>query len=162
MPITDLAVKGTDLIVATQGRSFWVLDHLEVLRQLTPELARQDVILFKPKDTYRLRGGTFGDPPPGMGENPPPGVEIFFYLKEKPDTATVAKLEILEEDGDVIRTFATNAKERRNRLQVRAGSNRFVWDMRYPDAEGFEGLIMWRPASGDRWPRRVPIGYGSR
>ncbi|BBM73727.1 VPS10 domain-containing protein [Rhodothermus marinus] len=160
VPITDLAVKGTDLIVATQGRSFWVLDHLEVLRQLTPELARQDVILFKPKDTYRLRGGTFGDPPPGMGENPPPGVEIFFYLKEKPDTATVVKLEILEEDGDVIRTFATNAKERRDRLEVRAGSNRFVWDMRYPDAEGFEGLIMW--AASLRGPLAPPGTYRVR
>jgi len=160
VPITDLAVKGTDLIVATQGRSFWVFDHLEVLRQLTPELARQDVILFKPKDTYRLRGGTFGDPPPGMGENPPPGVEIFFYLKEKPDTATVVKLEILEEDGDVIRTFATNAKERRDRLEVRAGSNRFVWDMRYPDAEGFEGLILW--AASLRGPLAPPGTYRVR
>ncbi len=160
VPITDLAVKGTDLIVATQGRSFWVLDHLEVLRQLTPELARQDVILFKPKDTYRLRGGTLGNPPSGMGENPLPGVEIFFYLKTKPDSATVVKLEILEEDGDVIRTFATNAKEQRDRLEVRAGSNRFVWDMRYPDAEGFQGLIMW--AASLRGPLAPPGTYRVR
>lgn len=160
VPITDLAVKGTDLIVATQGRSFWVLDHLEVLRQLTPELARQDVILFKPKDTYRLRGGTFGNTPPNMGENPPPGVAIFFYLKEKPDSATVVKLEILEEDGDVIRTFATNAKEQRNQLKVRAGSNKFVWNMRYPDAEGFEGLILW--AASLQGPLAPPGTYRVR
>jgi photosystem II stability/assembly factor-like uncharacterized protein len=160
VPITDLAVKGTDLIVATQGRSFWVLDHLEALRQLTPELARQDVILFKPKDTYRLRGGTFGNTPPNMGENPPPGVAIFFYLKEKPDSATVVKLEILEEDGDVIRTFATNAKEQRNQLKVRAGSNKFVWNMRYPDAEGFEGLILW--AASLQGPLAPPGTYRVR
>ncbi len=160
VPITDLAIKGTDLIVATQGRSFWVLDHLEVLRQLTPELARQEVILFKPKDTYRLRRGFRRQPPGGMGENPPAGVAIFFYLKEKPDTATVVKLEILEEDGDVIRTFATNAKKRRDRLEVRAGSNKFVWDMRYPDAEGFEGLIMW--AASLRGPLAPPGTYRVR
>ncbi|SHK36373.1 VPS10 domain-containing protein [Rhodothermus profundi] len=160
VPITDLAIKGTDLIVATQGRSFWVLDHLEVLRQLTPELARQEVILFKPKDTYRLRGGFRRRPPGGLGENPPAGVVIFFYLKEKPDTATVVKLEILEEDGDVIRTFATNAKKERDRLKVRAGSNKFVWDMRYPDAEGFEGLILW--AASLRGPMAPPGTYRVR
>ncbi|MDQ7040723.1 MAG: glycosyl hydrolase [Rhodothermus sp.] len=160
VPITDLAIKGTDLIVATQGRSFWVLDHLEVLRQLTPELARQEVILFKPKDTYRLRGSFRRQPPGGLGENPPAGVVIFFYLKEKPDTATVVKLEILEEDGDVIRTFATNAKKRSDRLEVRAGSNKFVWDMRYPDAEGFEGLIMW--AASLRGPLAPPGTYRVR
>ena len=162
VPITDLQVKGTDLVVATQGRSFWVLDDLTVLHQLSDEVAASDVFLYRPRPTYRLHIRGFRPPRMSLtaGKNPPNGVMVNFYLKEKPDSNMVVKLEFLEEDGDVIRTFSTQAKKKQERLKLKEGGNRFVWNMRYPDAEGFKGLIMW--AGSLRGPLAKPGTYQVR
>ena len=160
VPITDLAIKDNDLIVATQGRSFWVLDDLTPLHQLSDEIARSDFHLFQPRPTYRLPGGFgFRRGPAIAGKNPPNGVMIHYYFKSAPDSGAVA-LRVLEEDGDIIKTFTPRAKQSGERLPVKAGMNRYTWNLRYPDAEDFKGLIMW--AGSVRGPRAAPGTYKAR
>ena len=156
-PVTDLTVKNTDLIVATQGRSFWVLDDLTPLYQLNKNIAERDHFLFQPRPTYRLRGGKIEDPA-SAGENPPPGVMIHYYLKNKPDSDAVC-LKILEEDGTLIKKFTPDTKEGAP-LPIKENMNRFIWDMRYPDAETFEGMILW--AGMIKGPQAVPGTYNAR
>jgi hypothetical protein len=82
---------------------------------------------------------------------------VYFYLAEKPADA---KLEVLEAGGAVIRTFTTGAKERADHLDVTSGMNRFVWNLRYPDASRFDGMIFW--AGGTQGPRAAPGTYQVR
>ncbi len=160
VPITDLAIKNDDLIVATQGRSFWVLDDLTPLHQLNEQVAQSEFWLFQPRPTYRLPGGGgFGPEPTTAGKNPPNGVLIHYYFNHAPDSGAVA-LRVLEADGDIIKTFTPRAKERGERLPVNAGMNRYTWDLRYPDAESFKGLIMW--GGSLRGPRAAPGTYKAR
>ncbi len=155
VPITDLTIKDNDLIVATQGRSFWIIDDLTPLHQLTDAIAQADHHLFSPRPTYRMRGGTSTSKT--AGQNPPNGVMIHYHFAEAPDSNAV-HLDMLENDGTLIKRFSPTDKT--NALSVEAGMNRFVWNMRYPDAEGFEGLIMW--AGSLTGPRAIPGNYKAR
>ena len=163
VPITDLVVKENDLVVATQGRSFWILDDLTPLHQLNNKVAGSKSHLYKPRDTYRLNaGGGWGGPSPTWGSNPPNGIMTFYYLNEELDKDSDFKLEFMEADGDVIKTF-TNKKARKNPSPVadtKKGMNRFVWNMRYPDAKKVPGAVMW----GGRHigPKAVPGEYKVR
>ncbi len=159
VPITDLAIKDNDLIVATQGRSFWVLDDLTPLHQLNNAVLENDLHLLQPRPSFRTRGSGSGDGS-DAGKNPPNGV-VFHYLvrEEQPDTVDV-RFEILEEDGTPIRTYTQKEDSERLRPPARKGMNRFVWDMRYPDAERFDGLILW--GGGLQGPRAVPGTYQAR
>ncbi|WP_457652102.1 WD40/YVTN/BNR-like repeat-containing protein [Rhodocaloribacter sp.] len=148
VPITDLDMKDDDLIVATQGRAFWIIDDVTPLHQLNDEVAASAHWLFAPRPTYRMGGGRFGG---GSA------VTLRYYFKDAPDSSAV-KLKILEADGDVIRTFTPKTKKQK--LAVEAGMNAFRWDMRYEDAETFPGLIMW--AGTTRGPRAVPGVYQAR
>ncbi len=143
VPITDLTIKNDNLIAATQGRSFWLIDDITVLHQLNSDVAKADHHLFKPMPSYRMSGGR-GRPSKTEGANHPGGVMVHFYLREKPlDTATV-KLAFYEMDGDLIKEYSTKAREERDKLRdLKAGGNRFVWNMRYPDATSFQGIILW-------------------
>ncbi|HEX8456867.1 MAG TPA: hypothetical protein VF656_06075 [Pyrinomonadaceae bacterium] len=115
VPITDLAVhKGErDLVAATQGRSFWILDDLTVLHQLMDaggNLAKLETRLFKPEDPYRMQGGGGGASLPAtatVGSNPPNGAVVYYYLKTKPTTDVV--LEFLDASGKTVRTFTAKA-----------------------------------------------------
>lgn len=161
VPITDLTVKNDNLIAATQGRSFWIIDDLTPLHQLSSDIAKSDFHLYKPMPSYRMGGaGGFGRPSKTEGKNHPGGVMIHFMLKDT--TKIVASLEILEAGGAVIRKFATkpDKKSKDGELKIKPGTNRFVWNMRYADAEGFDGLIMW---SGRlTGPRATPGSYTAR
>jgi len=120
VPVTDLTIKDGDLVAATQGRGFWILDNLSPVRELAARrenMGGARVHLYPPAPAYRLSGGGGFFQPQGMGQNPPTGVVIDYYLKEapKPDQAKDVKLEILTADNKVIRTFhgkpATGGKE---------------------------------------------------
>jgi photosystem II stability/assembly factor-like uncharacterized protein len=168
VPVHDLMVVQNDLAAATHGRSFWILDDLTPLRQLADSIARKDWHLFRPRDAYRLQGGGFGGGggAGNVGRNPPSGAVAYFYLKEKPDSTASIKLEILDSAGTVIRSFTTRRERgadsaRVGRLDSLAGGmNRFVWNMRYPDASTFENLIMW--AGGTTGPTAPPGRYQVR
>ncbi len=161
VPITDLALKNDNLIAATQGRSFWLIDDITPLHQMSPEMAKNDWALYKPTASYRfgpvLRSAT---PPKNAGQNHPGGVMLHFHLKDKPDTAQVATLEIMENSGKLIHAYASNAKEKNDKLELKQGFNRFVWNMRYDEASKFDGLILW--SGGTNGPLAVPGLYKAK
>jgi photosystem II stability/assembly factor-like uncharacterized protein len=213
VPITDLAIhkRDQDLVVATQGRSFWILDDLPVLHQLTDAMRAGggETTLLKPEDTYRTPGAGGAPLPPTatVGQNPANGVVVYYYLKSRP-TSDVT-LEFFDPAGKSIRKYTARAPRQAGgaqggaaggvagrpgastapgsaqvqqppeepqapsgeeasefvgrrgggaaRVSTDPGLNRFVWDMRYPDASTFPGMILW---AGDvRGPKAVPGTY---
>jgi len=228
VPVHDLAVKEGDLIAATHGRSFWVIDDLSPLRQLTATVTAKDAHLFKPRDAYRVsftgRGGgggggaaAAGPPVRPVAVSPAGGPVVFYWLKRPNRTVT---LEFLDASGALIRSFTSRqdsvtaadsvsrAKRQRStidslratgipvdsaerivrrsaeaaraegqpaggededgprrtppppRAPNKAGINSFAWNMRYPDASTFDGLIMW--AAGTQGPVAPPGAYQVR
>lgn len=169
VPITDLAVhkRDMDLVVATQGRSFYVLDNLPVLYQLA-DAGRADAFLFKPEDAYRQAGGGgFPLPPTAtVGANPPNGAVIHYWLKAKPREI---RLEFLDGTGKVVRSFTGRTTPEGQAAPPPAGEppvamdiglNRFVWNYRLPNATTLPGLIMWGGSLAG--PRVVPGNYQVR
>ncbi len=152
VPITDLAIKDNDLIVATQGRSFWVLDDLTFLHQLKPGLEKSAWHVWRPRPLHRLSGrGGFRSRT--TGSNPYAGAEIRFWLRDLPEKETL-RLQVVDPQGEPVQVYSTQPKDGEERLVVKAGVNRFRWDLRYPDAETFPGLVLW--AGGTNGPRAVP------
>lgn len=199
VPIHDLVVKDGELVLATHGRSFWILDDLAPLRQHASDVARRRVHLFTPKPsvryrvdmgfpqppqagkTYHMTGATMVtyrqlERPSGdrvrrnldAGDNPQPGVTLEYWVR---DGAREATLAFLDRRGKLIREFksappeqteapATKETPRRTaatgttaapekkeqKVAIGAGLNRFVWNMRYPDAVKLEG-------EGGTWER---------
>ncbi|MCS5638839.1 MAG: glycosyl hydrolase, partial [Candidatus Marinimicrobia bacterium] len=163
VPVTDLLVKKNDLVVATQGRSFWILDDLTPLYQLSGKVASAKTHLFDPRDTHRLPGGgRWGRSSPTSGANPPNGVMTFYTLSEELGEDGKFTLEYLESDGDVIKTF-TNKKDEKSSdptAETKKGMNRFVWNMRYQDAKKVPGAVMW--GGTHIGPKAVPGEYQVR
>ena len=219
VPITDLTLRDDDLIAATQGRAFWVLDDLTPLQQW-PSAAAPRVHLFNPRQTWRMAGFTSERPRPGEGKNAPQGVIVSYWIDKDVKPGTKVKLAFLQPDGSVIRELegelkseeeqakaqkaadekkAAAAKEppedpakkvgvkseggekesaappaeaeekdpevekekERNKLpDSKHGLNRYAWNLRYPEAKTFEGLILW--GGGTDGPRVAPGTYTVR
>ncbi len=144
--IRDLVIKDDDLVVGTHGRSFWILDNITALRQLTPTLTSASVILYKPQTTYRVRWNMNTDTPlpqeEPAGQNPPDGAIIDYYLRDAMKEVT---LEIRDGKNNLIRTYSNRDTlyaippnnvppywiRPQQILSSEAGANRFTWDMRY-------------------------------
>ncbi len=180
----DLWIKDNDLIVATHGRSFWILDDISPLRQLTPAMLEAKATLLKPGKAVRVRWNTNTDTPlppdEPVGENPPDGAAIDYYLK---DTAKgTVTLEILDAAGKTVRKFASSDKvlpteatiaelsippywpKRGRTLQSTAGLHRWVWDLHYraPESSRHEYPIAAVPYNTPRLPmgpRALPGVY---
>ncbi|BAO75675.1 WD40/YVTN/BNR-like repeat-containing protein [Winogradskyella sp. PG-2] len=152
VPITDLTIKDNNLIVATQGRSLWMIDDLSVIHQLyNADLGKN--LLFKPKDTYRMRGGSRKGSKTS-GTNHPNGVITYFNLKELKDDDKIS-LTYFDTKGDTIKTFSNTDKK--NKLTVKKGGNQFVWNMTYDGAERLKGMILWWASL--QGPRAIPGTY---
>jgi hypothetical protein len=143
-PIHDLVVKDDDLVVATHGRSFWVLDDIAPLRELSAQSAKADVILYPPQTALRLHYPEEFDKRQPVGDNPPPGAIIDYYFKTAPKEEV--SLEILDSSGKVVRHLSSKEKkeseqppewpdrvERPKTIPANEGMNRFAWDLRYDD-----------------------------
>jgi photosystem II stability/assembly factor-like uncharacterized protein len=178
--VPDLLIEGNDLVIATHGRSFYVLDDITPLRQLTPALVSEDVHLFQSPAALRNVGAA----------------RIDYYLAKPSDKVTI---EILDAAGKTVRTFTGSAEEDRNRggrggrgaggpgaavpadqqnegggdegggggrgnftppVPRKAGLNHFQWDQRYPGAKGFNGMVLW--GASTQGPLAVPGGYQVR
>ena len=135
-PINDLTIQDNDLVAATAGRAFWILDDLATLQNI--KTLKKEVTIFQPKDTYLFMGGSSEKPVPGLGSNPKSGVTFDYYLSQKQDS-TELKLEVLKDD-EVIRTI-TNQKPKGFKswpggpskpaiLPSKKGYNRFTWDFK--------------------------------
>ena len=146
--VRDLVIKGDDLVIATHGRGFWVLDNISALRQIDDQTTVQNVFLFKPAVTINvIAGSDDGTPQPrdeALADNPPTGALIDYYLKRGSDGPVV--LEILDPAGDMIRRYTSEDKpapinpDTLNipafwrptppRLSTGAGMHRWIWDLR--------------------------------
>lgn len=156
VPIRDMVIAEDDLVAATHGRSFWILDDLTPLHQLNPEVAGLDFYLFKPRYAYRMQGGSY--PREDAGQNPPSGSVIYYFLKEK--SGQPITLEFRDEQGHVIKSFSSAETEGQSSLPAESGMNRFVWNMRYPDAERVPGAVLW--GGSGRGPVAPPGQYEVR
>jgi len=110
VPITDLAVKDDNLIVATQGRSLWIIDDLTVLHQLDESKKNQNTILFKPRDSYRTKGRASKKPSKTSGQNLENGVISHFLLKNYTEKDTV-QLTYTSMAGDTLANYNSSAKK---------------------------------------------------
>jgi len=170
--VRDLVLHESDLIIATFGRSFWVLDDVTPLRQIDAHMAAADTWLYKPATAYRVRPGNDQSTPvpedEPLAENPPNGAVLDYYLKEK--SAGPIQLQIFNSEGRLVRRFASDEEVRKvdpnelpfppswvhepQRLSTEPGMHRFVWDLRYPLPKGVRASF-WR-ASG---PLALPGNY---
>ena len=161
-PVHGVLVRNDDLVIATHGRSFYVMDNIAVLRQIGRDTTNEPVVLFKPGDAIRSVSR---------------GVAVDYFLKQAADKVTI---ELLDTQGNVIRSFTGEGHEPETqpsaqpaageeednfrppppRVAAKQGLNRFVWDTRYPDARTFPGLIMW--AGSTRGPAAPPGQYQVR
>lgn len=147
-PIYDIAIHGDDLAVATHGRSFWILDDIEPLREWSVKTAASDACLFHPANAYRIRRSENHDTPlppeTPVGQNPPAGAIIDYQLQS--NVSGEVALEIRDSKGDLVRRFSSSdtpaAPEgslqfssywlpKPQVLSNAAGMHRFVWDLRY-------------------------------
>ncbi len=155
VPITDLTIKNNNLIAATQGRSLWLIDDLTPLHQLNKEVNNASMKLFKPIDSYRM-GSPGRGTPRNAGKNHHNGVEVFFNIDDKIlDDNTSITLEFLDNEKKLIKKYDNQSDK--NALDINSEKNSFVWNMRYDDAKGFDGLIMW--AASLRGPIASPGQY---
>ena len=161
-PVHGIEIKNDDLVIGTHGRSFYILENISVLRQADRAMTSEPLVLFDPSDAVRSVSR---------------GVVIDYYLKDPPEKITI---EILDPKGQVVRSFsnaeaapaatprpAEEAEEGGFRFQgapprvaAARGMNRFTWDMRYPNARDFPGMIMW--SASTRGPAAPPGRYQAR
>ncbi len=147
-PIRDLVIKDNDVVLGSHGRGFWILDDIQPLRQYTDGMKNQSAVLFKPSDAIR-----------GISD-----ATIQYYLKEQMDTIT---FEILDANDQLIDTFTGSKPEYEedpnlpwwqkggsSKPTTAKGINTFTWDLRYPGATEFDGMIIWsaRPQRGPKAP----------
>lgn len=158
VPITDLTIKNNDLIVATQGRAFWVLDDLSVVQQKADGIPGKKLHVFAVNESYRMEGYMQAKPV-NAGANPPNGVVFNYWLKEVNDS-TALTITVFDKKGAPIKTFAKDAKEKSDQLNYATGMNRFVWDMLYPPAVSIDGLILWNGTPTG--PEVAPGKYAAR
>ncbi|HEX8816614.1 MAG TPA: hypothetical protein VF753_14040 [Terriglobales bacterium] len=151
-PIHDLVIKNDDLVVATHGRAFWILDDITPLRQLSAQVAKSDVYLYKPPVMYRTHFPENYERKQPVGQNPEPGVVLSYYFKTAPKDEVT--LQILDAQGKVVRELSSVEKKEaetppewpdqqppQEKIPVEAGLNRFAWDMRYEGPHKLPGEI---------------------
>jgi len=146
VPITDLMVHQNDLVVSTQGRAFWILDDITPLHQLA-EAANAEFFVYEPRAA--VRDNAFRTPNPTVGTNPYPGVSLFYYIKEDVDSVDLA-ITVMDADGNEVRSFATDAEEKQNKIKKKSGMNRFNWNLTKSNFKGVKGVFVGLGAGGHR------------
>lgn len=152
VPITDIALKDNDLIVSTQGRSFWVIDDLTIVQQKSASILEKSLHVFPVNESYRTEGGGrrrrgAAAAEPNAGANPPQGTVINFYLKGVTDSSKLA-ITVMDKKGKPIKTFSSTTKVAEDKIEITEGVNQFVWDQNYPPAERADGMILWNGGIG--------------
>ena len=184
LPITsirDLRIKDNDLIVATHGRSFWIIDDLTPLHQLNDNVLLSESYLYKPDISYRMQqsGGWGRSNNLLNGVNHPNGVIINYTLKEFNENDYV-KISIIDNNNNLIRSFTNNKEKLLSSLEKpvlsntndieyalsgnnikslspKSGGNKLIWDMRYPGFKSFDGMILY--SSPNVGPKAIPGSY---
>jgi len=187
LPITsirDLKIKDNDLIVATHGRSFWIIDDLTPLHQLNDDVLLSESYLYKPDISYRMQqsGGWGRSNNLLNGVNHPNGVIINYTLKKFNENDYV-KIDIIDNNNTLVRSFTNNKEKLLSSLEKpvlsntndieyalsgnnikslspKSGGNKLIWDMRYPGFKSFDGMILY--SSPNVGPKAVPGTYKVR
>lgn len=147
-PIRDLVIKDNDVVLGSHGRGFWIMDDIEPIRQHQAEMKNQEAILYKPNNAIR-----------GISD-----AHIQYHLNEEVETVS---FDILDQNDEVIDTFTGDQVKYEvdpnipwwqrggsSKPTTAKGLNTFTWDLRYPGATDFEGMIIWsaRPTRGPKAP----------
>jgi photosystem II stability/assembly factor-like uncharacterized protein len=148
--VHDMVVKNDDLVLGTNGRSIWILDDLTPIREWTPKHPDGDIHLFAPAATHRWQYHyTFR--PHGVGQNPPPGATIQYWLKNKPEGDVT--LEILDGDGKIVNTLSSKPepeepptegdyeveRDKKKPLPKEPGLHRVHWNLQHKGATRIKG-----------------------
>ncbi|MGB5818474.1 MAG: glycosyl hydrolase [Saonia sp.] len=165
VPINDLVIQDNDLVAATAGRSFWILDDLTAIQ--SSSVQKQVVKIYQPKDSYLLFGGSNDKPVPGLGKNPKEGVTFDYYLEEDVDSLHL-KLEVLE-GTKVIRTMSNKGPKDFKSwpggpskpvvLGSKKGYHRCTWDFRRDSLPAVDKVFVYGDYKG---PRVAPGKYTLR
>jgi photosystem II stability/assembly factor-like uncharacterized protein len=179
-PVTDLMVHKGNLIASTMGRGFWILDDLNLLRAYSLPASGTEMILYPPAPSYRVSGGSSLDKvvqdydeeepvPANTGTNPSTGVVLYYQLPDKADSSHKLSLQILDANGKLVRQFSSKedasfthfegGPAEDERLPLKKGLNRFVWDMRWPTLPGVPKVFIEGAYEG-RWA--APGKYTAR
>ncbi len=178
LPVTsvrDITIHGDDLVIATYGRSFWILDDITPLRQLNPQATATNAVLYKPENTIRIDNDVFlGSPLPPeepTAKNPPDGAIIDYYL---PSAAKAVTLEISDSNGKLVRRYRSMPRKDEKRppmaiaerwlpkpvvLENAAGAHRFVWDLRWSSSGGSDEIEEDEGFGAPHGPRVAPGTY---
>lgn len=150
VPVTDAVVAGDDLAISTQGRGFWILDDLGVIRSLEGS-TRSPYRLYPPSRTVRMAGVSVART--DAGSNPPVGARIRWWMEKAPADSVPVALEILDASGTLLRRFdrrgevmadtSLGRKDEGPKVRATAGLNEFVWDLRSRGATRFDGIVLW-------------------
>ena len=156
VPINDLTIQDNDLVAATAGRSFWILDDLGAFQGSKGKFEKE-LMLFQPKKTYRIFGGSTDEPRPGLGQNPKSGVLIDYYLSEKKDSALL-RLKVINSDGKIIRSLSNEhtdtfeswpgGPQKPVLLTAERGINRVVWDFTRAPLPSIDKVFVYGNYSG--------------
>lgn len=147
VPITDMEVHKKDLVLSTQGRSFWILDDLSPLHQLSPMIADSAYHFFKPRNAYRTNINGF-DP------------KFHIFLKEAPEDDY--ELEIINAKDEVVRTYTQRAKNKLDKIKIREGANTLSWDLRHDGPTLVKNLVTMVIRNPSPGPHAVPGKYKAR
>jgi photosystem II stability/assembly factor-like uncharacterized protein len=177
VPVHDLVVKNDDLVLATHGRAFWILDDVSPLRQFADSVVAEDVHLYQPATAYRVHAGDAPEHLTFDGKNPPHGAVIYYYFKKAPKPEAKpgeVTIEILDASGTVVRKFSSNKtepleepldpddKKPEKQIKPEDGLNRFVWDLRYDEANRVPAYFLWEYNEGAKGPLALPGNYQVR
>jgi len=159
VPITDLTIRQGDLVAATQGRGFWVLDDLSIVRQADDELADKALHLFTPAPTAMIRGGREGGA--GVGKNPPSGAILSYYIADEHDGPL--SIDITDANGSLVRSYSSEVGDfercSTGNMDVRTafefkypgtekGLNQFAWDMRWTGLNCIDDVTLFAGFGG--------------
>ena len=168
VPVHDLVIHDNDLVLATHGRAFWILDDISPLRQASDASRKAAVWLYEPAAAWRVHSAPGPKDAPTAGQNPPAGAVIYFDVKEKPKAAT---LEILDAAGQTVRRYSSSELEPleepldpddekpKHQLEIKPGLNRFVWDLRYQAAPRVKDYYLFEYEAGSKGPMALPGKY---
>ncbi|HRH65348.1 MAG TPA: glycosyl hydrolase [Bacteroidia bacterium] len=178
-PVHDIRIqkREKDLVIATHGRAFWILDDITPLYQMA-DAQKKSAFLFTPRHAYRKQGGSYFSPSMQTGENAPNGLLLRYYFKQKPDSEIVIRFfdakgdtiiiysSVKDKKGDPLKIqkefYQDSLVKRPGLLPANRGMNTFVWDLRYPDAKTIETGNNALISGSLTGPVAVPGNYTAR
>ncbi len=155
VPVTDLVIRDNSLVVATQGRSFWMIDDLSMLREFRAEHLKNAIHIYQPTPVDRAGGGA-GRASLTEGANPQTRASVRFWLKEVPEDLSGSSITFRDTSGNAAKELVAkpDSKLSQQKLELVAGWNEVEWNLRYPSAETFDGLVLW--GGGTQGPTAAP------